>query len=127
LKTKFFLAANKIAMEDKLFDAHKTNRTILKKKLQNKLHENKDTHEKAQNETKKPEDDKLAYLVANDEVGVDGGAGPAHDRDEHGKGGVDQIHVQNQRDLFKQKIIKHGKGGVDQIHVQNQRDLFKQK
>ncbi len=39
------------------------------------------------------------HLVSNDEVGVDGGAGPAHDGDEHGEGGGDQIHVQDQRNL----------------------------
>ena len=40
-----------------------------------------------------------SYLVSDDEVGVDGGAGPAHDGDEHGEGGGDQIHVQDQRNL----------------------------
>ncbi len=42
---------------------------------------------------------KNSHLVSNDEVGVDGGAGPAHDGDEHGEGGGDQIHVQDQRNL----------------------------
>ena len=40
-----------------------------------------------------------SHLVSNDKVGVDGGAGPAHDGDEHGEGGWDQIHVQDQRNL----------------------------
>ena len=41
----------------------------------------------------------VGYLVSNDEVWVNGGPGPAHDGDEHGKGGENQIHVQDEGHL----------------------------
>ena len=38
------------------------------------------------------------YLVADNNVRIDGGPSPAHDRDEHGEGGEDEVHVEDQRD-----------------------------
>ena len=43
-------------------------------------------------------DYRRSNLVSNDEVWVDGGAGPGHDWDEHGEGGEDEVHVEDERD-----------------------------
>ena len=40
----------------------------------------------------------LAYLEPDDKVWVEPGARPAHDRDEHGEGGEDEVHVEDEGD-----------------------------
>ena len=46
-------------------------------------------------------------LVADDEVGVHGGAGSAHDGDEHGEGGVDQVQVDDERHQQREEVKHH--------------------